>query len=70
MEVNTGRLLDLQKDQFYSVVSTRSTNNLFAGTSGDGLYRSMDYSMSWEKSDIGINNAMVTSVSPFPNQRF
>lgn len=54
-------------DKLYSVViNPAMTNNLFAGTAGDGLYRSMNFSDSWERSDTGINNAMVTSVIQHP----
>lgn len=54
----------LNSDHCYSVViNPQKTYNLFAGTSGDGLYRSMDYSASWQRSNTGINNAMVTSVA-------
>jgi photosystem II stability/assembly factor-like uncharacterized protein len=53
----------LNADRCYSVViNPQKTYNLFAGTSGDGLYRSMDYSNSWQRSNNGINNAMVTSL--------
>jgi photosystem II stability/assembly factor-like uncharacterized protein len=55
-------------DKYYSIViNPNMTNNLFAGTAGDGLYRSMNSSMSWEKSDTGINNAMVTAVIHHPS---
>ncbi len=57
----------LLSDELYSIVINPSmTNNLFAGTGGDGLYRSINFSASWERSDTGINNAMVTSVVHHP----
>lgn len=57
----------LQSDRMYTVVvNPQRAFNLFAGTSGDGLYRSMDSSVTWQHSSLGINNAMISAAIQSP----
>ncbi|NJD59080.1 MAG: hypothetical protein FIA98_06745, partial [Anaerolineae bacterium] len=61
----------LLPDRLYAiVVNPRKTSNLFVGTLGDGLYASTDFTVSWQRSNTGINNAMVTSVVHSPTDPY
>jgi photosystem II stability/assembly factor-like uncharacterized protein len=67
----TWQLAGMQTDPLYSIaINPSMTNNLFTGTAGDGLYRSIDFAASWQRSDTGINNAMVTSVVHHPTNPY
>lgn len=57
----------LQDDLIYNLaVNPTSADNLFAGTAGDGLYHSLDGGASWQNANIGIENAMPTTVITSP----
>jgi photosystem II stability/assembly factor-like uncharacterized protein len=60
----------LPGDQIYTIaVNPANTNRLLVGTEGDGLYRTDDDGTTWLRSNLGIENALITSVIVSPSDQ-
>lgn len=58
----------LAQDQIYTVeIDPKNPNTVYAGTSGDGLYRSTNAGSSWSHRHTGISNTSVNTILVQPD---